>query len=83
MQKLKAGLMKQPFRPAAQMPPCKPVTEQSEGHPEWLIHEDWALLQVGRLHELINEESAELSVCMPDKGRFSLQNHSAVSKVRV
>ena len=50
MQKLKAGLgmHKQPMRPSTlptHLPP-KPIMEQSEGHLDWLIHEDWALLQV-------------------------------------
>ncbi|XP_070205034.1 helicase domino-like isoform X4 [Littorina saxatilis] len=53
MQKLKAGLglhSKTPtphVRPSSLPPhlPPKPIIEQSEGHPEWLIHEDWALLQ--------------------------------------
>ena len=50
LQKLKAGLgmHKQPLRPSTlptHLPP-KPVMEQSEGHLDWLIHEDWALLQV-------------------------------------
>lgn len=61
MQKLKAGLMK-PFRPTTPIPPGKPVTEQSEGHPEWLIHEDWALLQVFRIPRV------KLTVLFPRNG---------------
>ncbi|KAL8561066.1 hypothetical protein ACOMHN_031010 [Nucella lapillus] len=52
MQRLKAaGLgiqQKQPLRPTSLPAPLShkaPLVEQSEGHPEWLIHEDWALLQ--------------------------------------
>ncbi|XP_076435128.1 helicase domino-like isoform X2 [Babylonia areolata] len=52
MQRLKAaglGLQhKQPMRPTSLPAPLShkaPMVEQSEGHPEWLIHEDWALLQ--------------------------------------
>ena len=44
LQKLKMGQLK-PYRPLPSMPP-KPVMEQAPDHPEWLIHEDWALLQV-------------------------------------
>ena len=42
--KLKSSLLK-PFRP---VPPVvkQPSLDQSNDHPEWLIHEDWALLQV-------------------------------------
>ncbi|XP_060081235.1 helicase domino-like isoform X1 [Ylistrum balloti] len=41
--KLKQGGLLKPFRP---VPPVlnKPA-DQSSDHPEWLIHEDWALLQ--------------------------------------
>ncbi|KAK3083777.1 hypothetical protein FSP39_003020, partial [Pinctada imbricata] len=41
--KLKSSLLK-PFRP---VPPVvkQPSIDQGNDHPEWLIHEDWALLQ--------------------------------------
>jgi E1A-binding protein p400 len=39
-----------PLRPPS-MPPKLP--EQSEGHPEWLIHEDWALLSVSKTGKII------------------------------
>jgi E1A-binding protein p400 len=41
--KLKQGLLK-PFRPVPQMVNKPP--DPTPDHPEWLIHEDWALLQV-------------------------------------
>lgn len=41
--KLKQGLLK-PFRPVPQMLNKPP--DPTPDHPEWLIHEDWALLQV-------------------------------------
>ncbi|XP_052268550.1 helicase domino-like isoform X1 [Dreissena polymorpha] len=43
MQKMKLGTLK-PYRPMPSLPP-KPLMEQAPDHPEWLIHEDWALLQ--------------------------------------
>ncbi|ESO91647.1 hypothetical protein LOTGIDRAFT_122039, partial [Lottia gigantea] len=45
MQKLKQGLVK-PFRPSQPLLTNKTVMEpQDQDIPEWLIHEDWALLQ--------------------------------------
>ncbi|XP_052801568.1 helicase SRCAP-like isoform X2 [Mya arenaria] len=45
LQKMKMGNLKQ-YRPAIPtLPPRQPVMEQTADHPEWLIHEDWALLQ--------------------------------------
>ena len=48
-QKLKQGQLKL-YRPMPSMPQ-KPIMEQAPDHPEWLIHEDWALLQVN--HTLV------------------------------
>ena len=44
IQKLKQGQLKL-YRPMPSMP-AKPIMEAAPDHPEWLIHEDWALLQV-------------------------------------
>lgn len=44
LQKLKQGLIK-PYRPVQPML-NKPTGEPPVDHPDWLIHEDWALLQV-------------------------------------
>ncbi|XP_069134718.1 helicase domino-like isoform X2 [Argopecten irradians] len=41
--KLKQGGLLKPFRPVP--PVINKPTDQSADHPEWLIHEDWALLQ--------------------------------------
>lgn len=41
--KQKSGLLK-PFRPVP--PPIVKPNADTSDHPEWLIHEDWALLQV-------------------------------------
>ena len=45
--KLKMSGNLKPYRPVPTLAPAKPVMEQAPDHPEWLIHEDWALLQVG------------------------------------
>ncbi|KAK3606446.1 hypothetical protein CHS0354_041388 [Potamilus streckersoni] len=42
-QKLKQGLIK-PYRSMPPLP-TKPMIDQAQDQPEWLIHEDWALLQ--------------------------------------
>lgn len=44
--KQKSGLLK-PFRPVP--PPIVKPNVDTADHPEWLIHEDWALLQVTTL----------------------------------
>lgn len=44
--KLKMSGNLKPYRPMPTLQPAKPVMEQTPDHPEWLIHEDWALLQV-------------------------------------
>lgn len=78
LQKLKAGLgmHKQPLRPSTlptHLPP-KPVMEQSEGHLDWLIHEDWALLQVHVQACMHRDHHA----CMYAWARFSLSIPSAI-----
>ena len=44
LQKLKQGLVKQSFKPVPVV--NKPLMDTNQDNPEWLIHEDWALLQV-------------------------------------
>lgn len=51
--KQKSGLLK-PFRPVP--PPIVKPNADSSDHPEWLIHEDWALLQVIHIHLQMNIE---------------------------
>lgn len=46
--KLRQGLIKPFPRPTTPAATSKPLgIEPTQDHPEWLIHEDWALLQVG------------------------------------
>ena len=48
--KQKSGLLK-PFRPVP--PPIVKPNADTSDHPEWLIHEDWALLQVSCANHIL------------------------------
>lgn len=58
--KQKSGLLK-PFRPVP--PPIVKPNADTSDHPEWLIHEDWALLQVIHIYLQTNIGGGILYSC--------------------
>ncbi len=76
--KLKQQQLMKPFSKPTPML-GRPIMDQSHDHPEWLIHEDWALLQVSLVRYLPHSKNMAQNVCI--QSRTGLELHYVRCKI--
>ena len=54
--KLKHHALLKPFKPAPLSAANRPMLDMSHDQPDWLIHEDWALLQVRHVRGIFHSD---------------------------